>query len=135
MKLIPSFVSTHFFGQDPDDSFFQCCDSVVAVLTPTQIMEWLEVFNKSVQDPEADQFSDGTTTQIFDIDGVSLVVVADTGGEFATGEFQLFCEDRDIPSQFIIDSLECEGIAPDEIYTGEYDNNLYLLSLVHRIYN
>lgn len=135
MKLSPIKSKTCFFDADQTD-IFECCDSVVAVLTDDLIDEWMLEFKSIVDDDDAaDYCAGGSTTQVFDIDGENLVVVADSGGELASGDFQVFCEDHEIPYQFIIDSLDCTDIPVDEIHTGMVDDNVELLKMVHKLYN
>lgn len=124
-----------------DDSFedpFDCCDSVVAALSGEQLQTWLDIFEEKIQNEEAAEYCDfGTRTAVFDIDGQTFVAVSDSGGEWMTAEFQEFCETNNIPSQFVIDSLDCSDVDVDDIYTGcmEEDENKDLLRLLHKIYN
>lgn len=119
------------------EDLYMCCDSVVAVLTQEQIEEWLPLFKDIVDDDSAPSFcAYHSSTLVFDIDGSLLVVVSDAGGELASSEFTTFCEERSIESQFIIDSLDCTDVEVEDIYTGMVGpDNLYLLGLVHKLYN
>jgi hypothetical protein len=114
------------------DQVFECCDSYIAVLTQDQIDEWLSMFNY-ISDPEITDFS--SSTLVFDIDNKLLTIVSDSGGESASGVFQTFCEQRNIPCQFVIDTIDCTGVGIEEIYTGVCDNNMELLELLHKVYN
>lgn len=135
MKLKP--IQHVVYRYDDDDyDLLECCDSAVAVLTEAQVAEWLKLFDDIGTDPEAADFCDfGTVTAVFDIDGEYLVVVADSGGELAAGEFEVWCEENNIPCQPIVDSLDCTDVDVEDIYTGAMDDNLDLLKLVHRLYN
>lgn len=138
MKLTPIREKTVFFNDDDEtlETLIQCCDSYVAVLTPEQVDEWFDIFEKVVSAEDAGEFTDfGSTTLVFDIDGKLFTIVSDSGGESSTGEFYQFCEDNSIVYQFVIDSVDCTGIAVDEIYTGECEDNLELLTLLHQVFN
>lgn len=138
----PVLEKSYFFDEDENDpsyvdGAFQCCDSVIAVLTQAQIDAWLAEFDKIATAEDATEYCDfGTTTQVFDIDGELLVTVSDSGGELASGEFQVWCEENGIEFQPVIDGLYCEGDAVEDIYTGTGgDDNMELLTLLHKIFN
>ncbi len=142
MKLQPIIEKTVIFNDyDTNDTDFletcmDSCDSFIAVLTKEQLDNWLAIFDKVVsQDDMGEYVEFGSRTMVFDIDGKLFTVVSDSGGEGSTGYFCAFCDENEIEHQFVIDSVNCEGIAVDEIYTGEYDNNLDLLTLLHKVYN
>lgn len=142
MKIQPKIEKSHFFDEDETDpsyvdGVFQCCDSVIAVLTQDQIDEWLVLFDEIATAEDAAEYcSYGTTTQVFDIDGALLVTVSDSGGELAAGEFQVWCEENGIEFQPVIDGLYCTGDSVEDIYTGTGgDDNMELLTLLHRIFN
>lgn len=68
------------------------------------------MFEEITSKDDAQEYTDfGSTSLVFEVDGKNLVVV--------------------------IDSLDCEDIEVDEIYTGEIDNNVELLTLLHQVYN
>lgn len=138
MKLTPVREKTVFFNDNDEsvDMLLECCDSYIAVLTPEQVDKWFDIFENFVSTEDVGEFTDfGSTTLVFDIDGKLFTIVSDSGGEGATGEFYQFCEDNNVEKQFVIDSVDCTGIEVDEIYTGEYDNNEELLTLLHRVFN
>lgn len=142
MKLQPIIEKTVIFNDyDANDTDFletcmDSCDSFIAVLTKEQLDNWLALFDKVVsQDDMGEYVEFGSRTMVFDIDGKLFTVVSDSGGEGSTGYFCSFCEENEIERQFVIDSVNCEGIAVDEIYTGGYDDNLDLLTLLHKVYN
>jgi hypothetical protein len=58
--------------------------------------------------------------------------VSDSGGELASGEFSEFCDEQSIPNQFVID---CTDIAVSDIYTGCVDDNVDLLTLLHKVFD
>lgn len=121
---------------DGDYDLLECCDSVIAVLTQEQLTRWLDSFKTIGTDPEASDFCDsGTTTVVFDIDGEILVIVADSGGELASGMFEVWCEENDIECQAIVDSPDCTDVDVEDIYTGAYEDNQKLLGMLHRVYN
>lgn len=85
------------------------------------------MFDEITSKDDAQEYTDfGSTSLVFEVDGKNLVVASDSGGEFAGGYFAEFCEENGIEFQFVIDSLDCEGIEVDEIYTDEIDNNVEL---------
>jgi hypothetical protein len=138
MKLKPVKEKTVFFNNSDEtlETLIQCCDSYVAVLTPDQVEEWFGTFDKIVSAVDAENFTDfGSTTLVFDIGGKLFTIVSDSGGENASGEFYQFCEDNNIECQFVIDSFDCTGISIDEIYTGEYNYSLELLTMLHKVFN
>jgi hypothetical protein len=117
-----------------EDLIFQVCDSAIAVLTPDLLKEWLMEFKTIVENiQEIDVYA--TMTRAFDIEGQILVTVSDNGGELLVPDFEEFCEKRDIPCQPIIDSLDCTDVPVEDIYTGSYDDNVDLLTLLHKVYN
>jgi hypothetical protein len=135
MKLTPiqQVVINHYDDEKMTlEQVFECCDSYIAVLTQEQLDEWLSMF-ESDADPEYTDFASATV--VFNVDGKLLTIVSDSGGESASGEFSEFCEENGIACQFVIDSLDCEGVDVEDIYTGEYDNNIELLTLLHKVYN
>jgi len=137
MKIQPSY-SKYFVFDDYStaESLLECCDSVVAVMNDEQLNEWVKQFESICMEPDVDEYCEsGTITNVFDVDNKKLVVVSDSGGELATAEFEEFCNDRKIPAQFIIDSLDCTDCEVDEIYTGCIDDNQELLEMVHKLYN
>lgn len=135
MKLTPAIQKVINHNDNTVLSFeevTECCDSYVAVLKPSQVDKWLSQFD-SAADPDFTDFASGTF--VFEVDDKLLTIVSDSGGESATGAFCEFCVDHNIPYQFVIDGLDCEGIGVEDIYTGEYENNMELLELLHKIYN
>lgn len=131
--LIKYFI---FAENESADSISECCDSVIAVLSKDQIDKWLIKFDEIGLASDAIQFCDiGTITSVYNVDEKLLVVVSDAGGELASGEFSIFCDENNIVSQFIVDSIDCTGTPVDEIYTGDDSNNLELLTLLHKVYN
>lgn len=135
MKLTPTHQLVINHSDDEEltlDQATECCDSYIAVLTQDQVNEWLSKF-EAAADSEYTDFA--SSTAVFEIDGKLLTVVSDSGGESATGEFYAFCEQNNIAYQFVIDALDCKGVAVEEIYTGEVENNMELLELLHKVYN
>ena len=139
MKIKPIREKTVSFGEDENITYedvIECCDSYMAVLTQEQIDKWFEEFEQISASKEAAEYTEfGTTTMVFEVDGKNLVVVSDSGGEYASGEFLDFCNHHQIDCQFAIDSLDCEGVDIDDIYTGSSDDNQELLTLIHKVYN
>ena len=118
------------------EDILQCCDSYIAVLTKEQLDEWVAHFKKVVtSDTYMNSYMYGSCTLAFQVGDDILVTVSDAGGEYLYDVFREYCEANDIDCQFVIDSLDCDGIDLDEIYTGEIDNNDTLLKLLHQIYN
>lgn len=118
------------------ENILECCDSYIAVLNQEQIDMWFNKFEEISASEDAQEYTDfGTTSLVFEVDDKNLVVVSDSGGEYSSGYFAEFCESHNIDCQFIIDSLECEGIDLDEIYTGDIEENKNILKLLHKIYN
>ena len=116
------------------DDILECCDSTMAILSKDQIDEWMSRFDSIIEDDDVD-YADGTATMVFDIDGQYLVVVSDSGGEFASGDFYEFCENLHIDAQTVVDSIDCTDISVDEIYTGQMEDNEEILSLLHKVFN
>lgn len=138
MKITPTEIIEYYYNGETDETIniLECCDSSVAVLSLEQVSNWIHEFKKIATAEDAgDYCAYGSSTLVFDIDGQLLVVVSDSGGELAGGLFMEFCRDLEIPCQFIIDSLECTGVEIEDIYTGEMEDNIELLTLVHKIYN
>jgi hypothetical protein len=137
MKLQPVKEKTAiFYDVETYEDILQCCDSYIAVLDQSQIDSWFKTFNEITSKDDAQEYTEfGSTSLVFEVDGKNLVVVSDSGGEFAGGYFAEFCEENNIEYQFVIDSLDCEDIEVDEIYTGEIDDNVELLTLLHKVYN
>jgi len=118
------------------DQIIECCDSAVAVLTKEDLKDWLEIYNVLSNEEDAAQFCEGhTATMTFMIEEKLLVCVIDSGGEISSGEFVLFCQARNITVQTIVDSLNFNGCAIDEMYTGQMDNDPELMRLIHQITN
>ena len=126
-----------FVTEDCDESIIQdCCDSAIAVLTPAQIQEWIEKFTDLILADEASEYLEyGASTSSFKIDNELLVVVSDSGGEYTVDEFVDFCKNKNIQYQIIVDTIDCTGVSVEEIYTGEYDKDIKLLTLLHAVYN
>jgi hypothetical protein len=137
MTKTPLTQVAFYYHTDTDpDIVFQTCDSTVAVLTQEDITAWMALFKEIGESPDAPDYCDfGIITRVYDIDGVSVVVVSDSGGEYAAAEFSSFCDERDIANQFIIDGMDCAGISVTDIYTGMSVDNSDILALVHKIYN
>lgn len=139
MLLEPTHASVYNFDDSMlDESMvFDSCDSAVAVLTDDQLNVWFAQFKDLAEaEEETGEYNAyGTRTLVFSIDGEQLVVVSDSGGEIAAGEFELFCEENGITCQTIIDSLDCTDVPVEDIYTGTMDEDAHLLSLVHKLYN
>jgi len=138
MKLTPIRSEITYYSEDDHtQDIFECCDSVVAVLADDQIEPWFAIYNQLATGLDAHQYCDyASTTQVFQIDGNNFVVVADSGGELTVGEFELFCQENDVPYQAIVDSIDCQDMENmDDFYTGQCDDNSQLLALVHRLYN
>lgn len=145
MRILPLQSKVFHFDPEHDPNapppapatLVDCADSTVAVLEEADLARWMTRFAEVAQAEDAADYCDfHTCTLVFEIDGRRLVVVSDSGGELATGEFQAFCAENGIPCQFIIDGLDCTSVAPADIYTGTGGgDNLDLLTLVHRIYN
>jgi hypothetical protein len=136
-KMTPIRSIGRQFGEEPVEDFYEISDNTVAVLSDGQIDEWMIVFDGIIYDPDLDDCDEGyAVTEVFDIDGEKLVIVADSG--MVTGandKFEMFCNQRDIPCQPIVDSLDCTDVDVEDIYTGAMDDNPDLLALVHRLYN
>jgi hypothetical protein len=140
MKLTPQHKQECRVGGDDEYDLLEVCDSVMAVLTSNQLDVWSLVWSTitEVGSDEVDgavEWTDGSVFQVFDIDGKLLVIVSDSGGEWISEQFAEFCENNKIEFQRKVDSLDCEGIEVDEIYTGEMDDNPVLLELLHKVYN
>jgi hypothetical protein len=134
MKITPTKFKSHVFSDE--HSSFECCDSVIAVLNDAQIKQWLNQFDEIASDPESKEFAEACITQVFDIDNKLLTIVSDSGGEISTAIFRDFCNENGVDCQFVIDSFDCTYTdAPEDIYTGEMDNNIELLTLLHKIFN
>jgi hypothetical protein len=138
MTLTPILIEERRFTSDTSCDLLEVCDSVIAVLTPAQLAEWIIDFGAAWPEDiiNTDEATlDGSILQVFDIAGVLFVTVSDSGDEWKSAAFEEFCKDRDIACQGIVDSLDCEGISVEEIYTGECDDNSELLKLLHKVYN
>jgi len=140
MKILPMTTTTKSFHSNGEclsyEDIIECCDSYAAVLTAHQIKDWMEEFDRICNDETSKDYCDfGTATAIFQIDDKNLVIVSDSGGELSSDEFYTFCENNKIDCQFIIDSFDCNDIEVDEIYTGECEDNMEILTLVHKIFN
>lgn len=137
--LEPKISEIVFYCEDTESDFeslLMCCDSASAILTDDQLAEWLIEFRTHANAPEAPQYCDFfTATAAFDIEGHQLVCVIDSGGEVTSGYFQVFCEDRSISVQTIVDTLDFTGAEVSEMYTGTYNNYPDILSLVNKISN
>jgi hypothetical protein len=135
MNLVPK-IKQECHSTENEYDLLECCDSVIAVLTSDQLAEWTIVFNLLTEDTEEFvDFSDGTVMQVFDIDDKLFTIVSDTAGEWAAEEFREFCKLHAIIHQGVVDSLDCEDIAVEDIYTGEMDDYPELLKLLHNVYN
>lgn len=118
------------------EKIIECCDSVCAVLSEADLEEWLVKFNEIINDEDAGNYCDfWSATMVFMIEGKRLVCVIDSGGELASGEFSLFCDNRKIPNQFVIDSLDFTEVPVDDMYTGQMTDNPGLMRLIHQITN
>lgn len=118
------------------EQIIECCDSAVAVLVNEDLKDWLEIFEKLSNDEEAADFCEFfTATMTFMIEEKTLVCVIDSGGEISSGEFVLFCQDRNIPVQPIVDTLDFNGCSIDEMYSGQMDDDPELMRLIQQITN
>jgi hypothetical protein len=136
LKLTPIVNETRRVTSDTSIDLLEVCDSVIAVLSPKQLEEWTIAFNLLTEDTtEFEDFSDGTVMQVFDINDKLLTIVSDSAGEWAAEEFREFCKHHKIIHQGIVDSLDCEDVPVEDIYTGEMDDHPELLELLHKVYN
>jgi hypothetical protein len=137
MKLKPTRSLGRTFEDVHTEELYDISDNTVAVLSDGQINEWMIVFDGIIYDPEFDDCDYGyAVTEVFEIDGEKLVVVADSGMVTGANDaFEMFCNQRNIPCQPIVDSLDCTDVDVEDIYTGAMNDNLDLLKLVHRLYN
>ena len=118
--------------------FIEVSDSVIAVLTQEEIDIWRPLFRQIAQDIATNDQSgsfEGAAFAVFPVAGQLLAVASDHGDESATEPFMGFCQSRGIACQFVIDSIDCSDIDPEDIYTGEAEDNLDLLRLLHKVYN
>jgi len=136
MKLQPiKKYTANFEGVSEDIIFGDYCDSIIAVLPDDLVDKWL-FDHEDLVDRESDNYDlYWTGSFVFDIDNQKLVVVSDSGDEFAQGEFYDFCEKHKIKYQNVIDGLDCTDVSVDDIYTGSGEDDKYLLGLLHKIYN
>jgi hypothetical protein len=137
LKLTPIVNETCRVTSNTSIDLLEVCDSVIAVLSPEQLEEWTSKFNKLTK---ADIYVNegwtwGSVLQVFDINNQMLTIVSDACGTWMTEEFQEFCTDNNITHQGIVDSLDCEDVPVEDIYTGEMDDHPELLELLHKVYN
>jgi hypothetical protein len=136
MKELTPQIKQEYRSTESDYDLLECCDSVIAVLSPDQLREWAIAFNLLTADTEEfEDFSDGTVMQVFVIDHKLFTIVSDTAGEWTAEEFAEFCVRHEITHQGIVDSLDCTGVPVEDIYTGESDDYPELLELLHKVYN
>jgi len=136
MKHQPIKKYTANFEDDNDIvDFGVCCDSVIAVLTDDEVEQWFDIQENILHDGYDDYDLYWTGSFLFIIDGKNFMVVSDAGEQYSVAKFHDFCENGNIQFQYVIDGLECEGIEVHQIYTGECEDNLELLSLLHKVYN
>jgi hypothetical protein len=137
MTLVPQIKQECRVINNASVDLLEVCDSVIAVLTAKQLEEWTSKFNELTK---ADTYVNegwtwGSVLQVFDIDNKLFTIVSDACGEWMAEVFAEFCTDNNIAHQGVIDSLDCENMPVEDIYTGAADDDPELLALLHKVYN
>lgn len=135
--VAPTILAAALYQEDAQaQDLFDCCDTVVAVLSPEQTAEWLAQFKVLANEEDAADYCEmGTLTAVVQAGDTPLTMVCDSGGEIATEAFSAWCEERRIPHQFMVDSPNVTGVALEDINTGMAKDDPVLVALLHRAFN
>jgi hypothetical protein len=144
MNIQPYFIETICNPADPEknwatatpDELIECCDSMVAVLTDAEIINWVIEFRAAAADLNTTEwYGDYASTMIFEISGEKLVVVVDGGMVGLADAFEAFCLNSNITCLGFVDSLDFADVDVDDMYTGYVEDDRHLLTLVNAITN
>jgi hypothetical protein len=136
MKLTPVINVEHRVHTDVSIDLLDACDSVMAILTASQLEQWTSKFNERAAAAIWINagWTWGSVLQVFDIDDQLFTIVSDSCGTWMTEKFQEFCTDNKIAQQEVLDYLDCENVPVEDIALGEGDCPA-LLEFLHKIYN
>lgn len=100
-KTQPISIVNRFHEDDKEQLFdLSVVDCAYALLTDEQYDEWLTIFNSL----DNIMYEDNVTSCLrFKWEDKNFVMIADSGDEISHGEFQEYCENKGIASQFDID--------------------------------
>ena len=138
----PIEIITRFHEDDDNQEFdLSVVDSAYALLTDSQYDEWIEIF-KTSEGPSYE--GDFTTCLKFKMGNNNFVLVSDNGDDICDGLFQEYCEEKNIPCQFQVDSplldkadhnidWNNEDDWYDVVYTGAVNDYPELIKIFYEI--